>query len=139
MRFDLSAEALDLNSILQEIQCPKAGAYNTFMGAIRNHHEGKKVLRLAYTAHPRMAQPLGEKWVKACIERFDIYDAVAVHRVGVCEIKDLAIIVAVASAHRQSAIEATEWLVNQIKFEVPIWKYETYLDGESWQDQPASS
>ena len=135
MKFSLSEQPLDLQATIDQVKCPEAGAYNVFVGSIRNHHDQKEVLGLKYEAHPRMAQPLGEKWVNACVEKFEIYDAIAVHRLGACGIEDLAIIVVVASAHRQSAIEATEWLVNQIKFEVPIWKYETYVDEAKWQDQ----
>ena len=135
MEFRLSKEPLSVEAALASVKCPEAGAYNTFIGAIRNHHQGKTVKGLEYSAHPRMAEELGKKWVLACKERYNIYDAMAVHRVGPCEVEDLAIIVVVASAHREEAIKATEWLVNQIKFEVPIWKYETYEDGESWQDQ----
>jgi len=138
MSFSLSDKPLSLQDTLNQVKCPEAGAYNIFVGAIRNHHEQKEVFGLKYEAHPRMTQPLGERWVQECQKKFDVYDAVAIHRVGECGIEDLAIIVVVASAHRQNAIEATEWLVNQIKFEVPIWKYETYSHGAEWQDQPAS-
>jgi len=136
MSFSVSDTPLDAAKTLAQVKCPEAGAYNLFVGAIRNHHDSKEVTALRYACHPRMTQPLGEQWVNSCKEKFDIYDAVAVHRVGHCDIEDLAVIVIVASAHRQEAIKATEWLVNQIKFEVPIWKYESYVDeGSSWQEQ----
>ena len=137
MSFSLSNKPLDLQATLDQVKCPEAGAYNIFVGAIRNHHDQKEVLGLKYDAHPRMTQPLGERKVQECLEKFDVYDAVAVHRLGECGIEDLAIIVVVASAHRQAAIEATEWLVDQIKFEVPIWKFETYVNESKWQDQPS--
>ncbi len=108
-----------------------AGAVATFVGTVRNHNEGRPVLRLEYEAYPELAQKEGERIVAEAMGRFPILAAACVHRVGALAIGDAAIRVEAAGAHRAEAFRACEWIVEETKRRVPVWKKERYADGES--------
>lgn len=109
----------------------QAGAFVTFKGRVRNHNAGRKVLRLEYEAYAEMALTEGNAMVAEAIERFGLVDAEIVHRIGLLEVGDTAVWVEVAARHRREAFAATEWLVDQLKWRVPIWKREVYEEGDS--------
>ena len=101
----------------------------SFTGIVRNHNEGRPVTRLKYEAYPELAQKEGERIVAEALGRFPILDAMCVHRVGTLEIGDAAIRVEASGAHRAEAFRACEWIVEEVKRRVPIWKREHYVDG----------
>ena len=106
-----------------------AGAVASFTGIVRNHNEGRPVLRLEYEAYPELAQKEGERIVQEALGRFPILDAACIHRVGMLNIGDAAIRVEASGAHRAEAFRACEWIVEETKRRVPIWKKEHYADG----------
>jgi adenylyltransferase/sulfurtransferase len=108
-----------------------AGAVSAFVGYVRDHNEGRPVRRLEYEAYPELAQKEGERIVGEALGRFPILDARCRHRTGVLELGDVAIRVEAAGAHRAEAIRACEWIVEEVKRRVPIWKKEHYADGDS--------
>lgn len=108
-----------------------AGAIATFEGVVRNHNEGRPVRRLEYEAYGELALVEGERIVAEALGRFPILDAACVHRVGALAIGDAAIRVETAAAHRAEAFRACEWIVEEVKRRVPIWKKERYADGDS--------
>ncbi|MFT7605659.1 MAG: molybdopterin synthase catalytic subunit, partial [Saprospiraceae bacterium] len=60
-------------------------------------------------------------------------DKIAIHhRVGVLEIKEIAVIIAVSTPHRKAAFEACQYCIDTLKETVPIWKKEIFEDGEVW-------
>ena len=127
-RFRLTHEPLPA-SLLAENE--SAGAVATFVGVVRNHNEGKPVLRLDYEAYPELAQKEGERIVAEAMGRFPILDAACSHRVGALAIGDAAVVAQAAGAHRAEAFRACEWIVEEVKRRVPIWKKEHYTDGET--------
>ncbi len=130
-KFWLQDTTIDLPLLRREMDDPTCGAIVTFEGLVRNHHEGRDVSALSYSYHPLMAQKEGQKILETTLEKFPITHALAVHRVGDLGIGDLAVVTITASAHREAAFEANRYLIDEIKFCVPIWKYETYSSGES--------
>ena len=104
------------------------GALVTFTGAVRDHHDGRAVAGLRYEAHPAADRFLQE--VLARHRTADIRVA-AQHRVGDLAIGELAVVVAVAAPHRGEAFAVCAQVIDEIKSQVPIWKHETYLDGDS--------
>lgn len=107
------------------------GAVVTFTGMVRDHHDGRQVTALRYEAHPRAAEFLER--VCAAHRRPDVHVA-AQHRVGDLAIGDIAVVVAVSAPHRPEAFAVCAAVIDEIKATVPIWKYESYADGEkSWQ------
>ena len=130
-RFSLHDRALEPTTLLQELRHPSCGGYVTFEGAVRNHNEGRTVLRLEYEAFAPLAQREGERILAAATARFGLMHAHCAHRVGALEIGELAVWVGVAAAHRGEAFDACRYIIDHIKHSVPIWKKEYYEDGDS--------
>ena len=108
------------------------GAVVMFVGTVRGEHEGRKVVSLELSAYREMAEKkLGELRSKA-IADFDITDAAVIHREGELAPADNIVLIAVSAPHRKDAFRACEFLIDELKEQVPIWKKETFEDGSSW-------
>ena len=110
---------------------PECGGIGIFIGTVRNHHEGKAVKALKYTAYA----PVAEKMIRQIEQEIQAKHGAAyvrvVHRIGALDIGDTAIIAMAYAAHRREAFAACEEAVERVKHEVPVWKEEFYLDGSS--------
>jgi adenylyltransferase/sulfurtransferase len=127
MRFSLTNEPIKVPSLDHD----SAGGFVTFEGKVRNHADGLAVIGLEYEAYAEMATEQGEALLEEAAERFGLLSVKIVHRIGKLQIGDTAVVVQVASAHRREAFEACEWIMDQLKWRVPIWKRETYANGVS--------
>lgn len=132
MMFSISNTAIDLDALKRRVSTPEAGGFVAFEGWVRENNEGKKVIALEYEAYEELAVKEGQRIIDEA-QKFDILKACCVHRVGPLKIGDLAVVVMVSSAHRKEAFVACEFIINEIKKRVPIWKRESYADGTtSW-------
>lgn len=108
-----------------------AGAVLDFRGVVRDTEDGRKIQGIDYETHPAMAEHqlcvIGEQ----AIERFRLTTAVIRHRTGFVAVGEASLLVRVAAPHRQAAIEAMEWLVNELKKKVPIWKHPRFQVSDS--------
>lgn len=109
----------------------KAGGFVTFEGRVRDHNEGRSVLAIEYEAFDAMAESEGIALLAEARRQFDILDARAIHRVGRLEIGDVAVWIGAAAVHRREAFQACEFIIDEIKERLPIWKKEHYADGDS--------
>lgn len=116
---------------LRETTLDEVGGIVTFEGRVRNNNQGKKVIELEYEAFPEMAELEGNKIILEAKQKFAIEDAVCVHRTGTLTIRDLAVWIVVYARHREAAYRASEYIIDQVKTRVPIWKKEFYEDGET--------
>lgn len=124
--------ALDTAEVLAAVQDAAAGGLNLFVGTVRNHDHGHPVERLEYSAHPTALDKLAEVAAEVAAE-FDAVAIAAVHRIGVLEIGDLAVVTAVSAAHRDQAFAASRALIDRLKERVPIWKHQVFSDGtDEW-------
>lgn len=139
MRFEISAEPIDVATLSRELASAHAGASVGFEGWVRNHNEGRDVKRLDYQAYIPLARAEGERILAEACERFAIVEARCVHRVGALAIGDLAVWVGVSAAHRGAAFDACRYIIDEVKKRVPIWKNEHYADGESGWLHPDNS
>jgi molybdopterin synthase catalytic subunit len=125
----ISSQPLDPAAVDRAVAGPEYGAVVLFTGVVRNHDDGRPVSALEYSAHPD-----AERFLRACcadVAADTGLPVAAVHRVGALTVGDLAIVVAVASAHRAEAFATCARLVDRIKHEVPIWKRQLFADGLS--------
>ncbi|GAA0671004.1 molybdopterin converting factor subunit 1 [Streptomyces sp. NPDC005202] len=128
----LSDEPLRLDEVLTAVTDPSHGAVVTFTGLVRNHNEGRQVVRLEYEAYRSMALKTLTNIVERC-EAVGTGVRVAVtHRVGVLEVGEPAVMIAAAAPHRAEALEACTMCIELLKSEVPIWKKESSPDGYEW-------
>jgi len=114
-----------------DMPSPETGALVTFTGIVRNINNGKTVRQIEYEMYEKMVISEANKLIQKAIDKFEIQTIKVVHRTGVIVVGETAIWVAVTAMHRAAAFEANEWLMNQIKHLLPIWKKETYQDGQS--------
>ncbi|MFN8671879.1 MAG: molybdenum cofactor biosynthesis protein MoaE [Candidatus Sericytochromatia bacterium] len=138
--FFISDISINEHELKNKIKNPSAGGFVCFEGWVRNLNEGKEVLKLEYEAYESLAKKEAEKIIAEAKEKFDILDILAVHRVGLLELEDIAVWIGVNAKHRKAAFKACEYLIDNIKIRLPIWKKEYYLDGDSgWVNCEACS
>lgn len=126
MPFRITRKAIEAHLLAR----PDAGALASFEGRVRNHHEGRQVVKLEYEAYEDLAVKEGEKVLQEARQRFAVLDVECTHRIGELQIGDVAVRVDVLAGHRQEAFEACSWIIDAVKERVPIWKKETYAEGD---------
>ena len=131
IQFSLAEAPLDAAALTASIGDHNAGAVVTFEGRVRNHNEGKSVVTLEYQAYPALALPTGRQILVEEAAKAGVLAIHAVHRTGVLTVGEVAVWVAVASAHRGPAFDAARAVMERLKYELPVWKKETYSDGPS--------
>jgi molybdopterin synthase catalytic subunit len=124
----LTSSPIDLGPLLDSVQSPSRGGVACFLGTVRDHHSGREVLRLDYSAYIPMAEAELARIVAEAESRWDVAVAMR-HRIGSLEIGDAAVAVAVASGHREEAFVACRYVIEEVKRRVPIWKKEYFADG----------
>jgi len=108
------------------------GAVVTFVGVVRADQDGRHVVRaLFYAAYPEMAEPLIHRLTNEVQTRWSLEGVQVQHRLGVVEVGQSSVVVVVAAHHRAQAYAASQFLIERIKRDVPIWKREQYEDGTS--------
>jgi molybdopterin synthase catalytic subunit len=135
--FSLSGTAIDAAELLRALESERVGAIVTFEGRVRDHNEGRAVRGLAYEAYAELAEAEGARIVEEARSRFEIAQALCVHRVGELALGELAVWVGVGAAHRDAAFAACRYIIDEVKSRVPIWKHERYVGGETEWLHPA--
>jgi molybdopterin synthase catalytic subunit len=133
----ISAEPIDIQACIDAAQSERAGAIDVFVGTVRNHNNAKEVVRLEFEAYDTMAVKKMEELAQQAKSRWDIEKIVMIHRKGVLDIGDVAVVIAVSTPHRAASFEACQWLIDTLKQVVPIWKKEIYQNGEEWLEAHA--
>ena|ERR1035437_4703107 len=136
----VSIQAADFN-VAEEIaalraQDPRVGAVCSFIGTVREHTAGEpgRISSMELEHYPGMTEKSIEAMIDAAQQRFDIYGARIIHRVGVLQPLDQIVMVAVASAHRGEGFQACEFLMDYLKTQAPFWKKEQTPEGARWVD-----
>ena len=130
----LSADPLPLDAAASWALLPSCGAVVTFSGHARDHSPGRdEVSSLEYEAYETQVEPVLGRLAAEMRRRWpDVGRIVLLHRHGVLDIGDVAVVVAVSSPHRDTAFEAARFGIDTLKSTTPIWKREAWADGESW-------
>jgi molybdopterin synthase catalytic subunit len=110
------------------------GAVVSFVGQVRDLNEGDTVSQLTLEYYPGMTEKALEAIVNQAQSRWDIFDAIVIHRVGTLQPTDQIVLVAVSGAHRGEAFKACEFIMDYLKTEAPFWKKEVTGSGERWVD-----
>jgi molybdopterin synthase catalytic subunit len=127
--FEITGQAIDLQVFRTRLLDHACGAYVQFDGWVRDHNEGQQVLRLEYEVYEPLAEREGQKIIEEAIQQFGVSRARAIHRGGLLELSDVAVVVGVSSAHRGEAFDACRYIIDQAKIRLPIWKKEYYANG----------
>jgi molybdopterin synthase catalytic subunit len=141
--FELCAGPIDAAACQARVASPSCGAVVVFSGTAREENRGRAVVRLEYEAFramtgPEMARIFADARAELGLAADGAGDPVrrarmlVVHREGRVEIGEPAVVIAVASPHRDQAFRAARFLIDELKRRLPIWKKEVYADGHCW-------
>jgi molybdopterin synthase catalytic subunit len=132
----ISGEPLDVAAHEAAVAHAGAGACVVFSGVVRDADHGRAVVELEYQGHPSAGKVLRD--VADGLSAEDGVLALAVsHRIGVLAVGDVALVAAVATAHRREAFEVCSRLVEEVKHRLPIWKRQVFADGtDEWVNCP---
>ena len=128
---ELTRARIELAPLVAAATRPECGAVNIFLGTTRDHHAGRRVLRLEYEAYDRMALAALAELERTACERFALAHCVVVHRLGEVPAGEASVAVVVSSAHRTAAFDASRWLMDELKRTVPILKKEYFASGDA--------
>lgn len=130
----LSAAPLPVAEATAWVTTPDCGGIVTFVGTARDHSAGREAVeRLEYEAYEEQVVPrLGRVAAEARARWSSVRRIALLHRTGILDIGDAAVVVAVAAPHRDEAFAAARFCIDTLKATVPIWKKETWAEGESW-------
>jgi molybdopterin converting factor subunit 1 len=130
--FEVTAEPLDAQRLIDAVRRDESGAVAVFLGVVRNNNLGRRVDHLEYDAYPEMATKVMREIAEEASARWLVTDIAVQHRTGRLEIGATSLVIAVSSPHREEAFDACQWLVDRFKQVVPIWKKEVWEGGEAW-------
>ncbi|MEL7310105.1 MAG: molybdenum cofactor biosynthesis protein MoaE [Pseudomonadota bacterium] len=130
-RMVISDVSIDPQGLRADMADVRAGGFVVFEGWVRNHNDGREVQRLEYEVYHPLAISEGERIIAEACAAHGVVDAFAVHREGLLELGDCAVWVGVAARHRDEAFVACREIIDRMKIELPIWKKEHYVDGDS--------
>jgi molybdopterin synthase catalytic subunit len=123
---------IDVGRVFESLGTRESGGLTVFVGTVRDHSDGKAVNRLEYSAYVPMAEKQMAAIECEVRERWPVQNVICIHRIGMLEIGDVAVVTAVAAAHRDVAFAACRHAIDRIKELVPIWKKEYAADGTFW-------
>lgn len=133
----LSAEPIFPGALLDRFCAGRSetGAVASFTGLARADHGRTGALELE--AYDGFTQGEIGRMLAAAVARFDLQDALVVHRVGMIAPGDPVVFVATAARHRRAALEACDQIMDFLKSRAPFWKKEHGADGERWIEPTA--
>jgi len=134
MNFSLTYSVLDPSAHISQVSDPECGAISTFIGTVRNSFQGQQVLYLDYSAYEKMVTKEINKIFSEIQANYPRVKHISVqHRLGKVTSGEASIIIATSAPDRSSSLQATTYLIENIKSRVPIWKKEVGEGWESWK------
>jgi molybdopterin synthase catalytic subunit len=128
---ELAHAAIDTASLIAAAARPDSGAIAIFLGTTRDHHQGRRVTGLAYEAYEPMALAALAAIEETAGQRHAITSCRIVHRLGEVPLAEASVVVIATAHHREAAFDACRWAMDELKRTVPIWKRESFADGDS--------
>src|SRR4051812_7947449 len=131
-RFRVTAEPLGTGAVAAAVSAPDCGAVVTFIGLVRDHNVGRRVLWLDYEAYEPLALKAFARIDDEASDRWPAMRLAIHHRTGRVDIGEASVVIAAASAHRADAFAASRYAIERIKQMAPIWKHEHFEGGDVW-------
>ena len=123
---------IDAAQILSAVEDEGSGGVVLFLGTVRDHAQGQRVVALEYEAYAPMALRQMERIKEEACKKWQVRRMAMVHRTGYMKVGEISVAVAVACAHRAEAFAACRFAIDTLKHSVPIWKKEYRPDGSYW-------
>ncbi len=131
--FDVGAEISAIRAGDRQV-----GAVASFVGVVRDINEGDNVATLELEHYPGMTEKSITAIVEEAAERWQLFSARVIHRIGKLEPTDQIVFVAVSSMHRGDSFAACEFIMDYLKTRAPFWKREQTPEGSRWVEQRAT-
>jgi len=131
-RFRVTPDPLGVSAVAALVADPGCGAVTTFVGLVRDHNAGRRVLWLEYEAYEPLAVKAFQQIEEETRERWPSAGLAIHHRIGRVAIGEPSVVIAAASAHRADAFAASRYAIERLKQIAPIWKHEHFEGGEVW-------
>jgi len=114
---------------------PQAGAVVVFWGAVRATEDGREITGIDYEAHRAMAEHQMRVVAESAAEKFEVREIFLRHRIGFVAAGEPSVVVRVTSGHRGAAFAASQWIMDELKRVVPIWKRPVFKEAGSLASQ----
>ncbi len=128
----ISDQPLQVKACADFVKDHAAGGNTLFVGTVRDQTKGEAVKKLDFEAYKPMAIKEMEKIAESIFQKWSALKISIHHRVGTCNLGDIAVVIAVSTPHRAAAFEACQYAIDTLKETVPIWKKEYLESGEVW-------
>ena len=129
----LSSESISIETVEQSVQHPDCGADLLFVGRVRGLYKGQQVQYLEYEAYTEMTLACMQSIVLQAQQAWDARVSI-VHRIGTVYPTEISIVIAVATPHRAASYQASQFVLEALKRDVPIWKREVTENGAAWKN-----
>lgn len=129
MRVAIVDRPIDVAALIAEASDDTCGAAAVFLGCVRNVNDGRAVTGIEYSAYRSMAEREMNSIAREAGERYGVSRLIVEHRLGELGLGDVSVAVVIAHPHRGPSLDATRYVIEQLKQRVPIWKLELYEDG----------
>lgn len=125
-------EKIDLNKVYKNLAHPTVGGSCLFVGTVRDNNDGKEVTALLFETYNEMALQEMKKISVQAREKWELEKVVIIHAIGKQTVGEPVVVVAVSAAHRKELFSACQFLIDELKKTVPIWKKEYFTDDSHW-------
>lgn len=125
----ITRDPISADDVLRRVGSAGDGAVVAFLGIVRDHNDGRRVVGMHYDAYIEMAEPVLEAILAEAAARAGSERIAAVHRIGELGIGEASVAIAVSAPHRGEAFDACRYVIEEIKRRLPVWKEERYADG----------
>lgn len=137
MNIQILSSEIDVEACHKSVADDAGGGVVVFVGSVRDNTKGRMVVRLEYEAYIPMAIKVLEQICVRAKSMFGLLKITVHHRIGILGVGDVAVAIGVSAPHRNAAFEGCQFIIDELKKDVPIWKKECFTDGESWlTDRP---
>ncbi|CAM3545790.1 molybdenum cofactor biosynthesis protein MoaE [Paenibacillus lupini] len=138
-RYVITKHPLTSDEVLAKVIVPEHGASIAFVGTTREWTQGQRTIRLEYEAYAPMAVRTMEQIGEELAQRWPGTLTAISHRIGVVDIAETSVVIAVSSPHRDACYDASRYAIERLKQIVPIWKKEIWEDGSEWKGHQQGS
>lgn len=130
---EITENDISIEEVINKIKHESVGAIVTFLGTVRGFSNNKQVKRLEIDAYKEMAIEKMIDIKEETLKKFEVEKITIIHRIGKLNITENIVLIAVAGSHRKQAFRACEYIINELKKIVPIWKLEITKNGKCWK------
>jgi molybdopterin synthase catalytic subunit len=128
----LQTSDFSIGDITKNLKKGNVGAVVSFVGVVRGFSDSRKVSKLEYEYYREAAEKSLREIEKSAKKKFAVQEVIIIHRIGTIKPSQNVIAVAVSAEHRKPAFQACEFIMDEIKKKVPIWKKEFIRGKGQW-------